>query len=320
GWLVGIPVPLVLMWAPSWNWILLANILLGANQALTWSMTVVMKVDLASPATFGRVIGWNEFAGYAGLAATAGATGLIASTLGLRPAPFYLGVALAVAGLLLSLLARETREETEAERPATRSSVGILTVLARGTWSNAQLAVASAAGLATNFKDGVLWGLLPMILVDQGMSLDRVGLVVGTYPLFWAVSQLYFGPLSDRVGRAGLIAGGLVAQGAGVGMMALGGGFGWFVLAAVVAGLGTGMVYPTLLAFVSDVAEPAWRASALGVYRFWRDSGYAAGALGGGLVADALGMTASLIVTAAVGGLAAAVFLSAAAPGMIHGR
>lgn len=313
GWLVGIPVPLMLMGAPSWNWILAANVLLGANQALTWSMTVVMKVDLASPATFGRVIGWNEFAGYAGLAVTAGATGLIASNLGLRPAPFYLGVALAIAGLLLSLLARETHEETVGVRPAIKSSVGLLTVLARGTWSNTRLAVASTAGMATNFKDGVLWGLLPLILVDQGMSLDRVGLVVGSYPLVWAVSQLYFGPLSDRIGRGGLIVGGLAAQGVGVAMIALGGSFGWFVLAAVVVGLGTGMVYPTLLAFVSEVAEPEWRASALGVYRFWRDSGYAAGALGGGLVADALGMTASLVVTAAVAGLAAAVFLSVAA-------
>lgn len=317
GWLIGLPVPLILLWAPSWGWILAANVLLGANQALTWSMTVVMKVDLAEPDGFGRVIGWNEFAGYAGLAVTAAVTGIMASELGLRPWPFYLGVLLAVMGLALSLLAHETRpatarsvvdesQGTEAGEDADPDVPGIATVLARGSWTNSGLAVASAAGLATNFKDGVLWGLLPPILVGQGMSLDRVGIVVGLYPLVWAVSQLYFGPLSDRLGRQPLIVGGLVVQATGVGMMTLGGSFVWFLAAAVITGLGTGMVYPTLLAFVSDVAEPSWRASALGVYRFWRDLGYAAGAVGGGLVADVLGMDASLAVTTVfVAGVAA---------------
>lgn len=319
GWLVGLPVPLLLLWAPSWGWILAANVLLGANQALTWSMTVVMKVDLAEPGRFGRVIGWNEFAGYAGLAVTAAVTGIIASELGLRPAPFYLGAALAVTGLTLSLLARETRpatarsvvdesQRTEAGEDGNRDVPGIATVLARGSWTNSGLAVASGAGLATNFKDGVLWGLLPPILVGQGMSLDRVGIVVGLYPLVWAMSQLYFGPLSDRLGRQLLIVGGLVVQATGVGMMALGGSFVWFLAAAVITGLGTGMVYPTLLAFVADVAEPSWRASALGVYRFWRDLGYAAGAVGGGLVADVLGMEASLAVTTVLVAGVAAIF------------
>jgi MFS family permease len=304
GWLIGLPVPLVLIWAPTWSWILVANVLLGMNQSLTWSMTVVMKVDLATPRSFGKVIGWNEFAGYAGLAVTAGATGVIASSYGLRPEPFYLGFVLALAGLGLSFFARETRKgsrETEKGLPEGRSDdpVPMMTVLARGTFTDAKLSAASLAGLVTNLKDGVLWGLLPILLASRALPIERVGTVVAVYPAVWAVSQLVFGPMSDRVGRRGLIGAGLVTQAAGVALFAMGGSFGAYLAASVVVGLGTGMVYPTLLAFVSDASQAEWRASALGVYRLWRDLGYAVGALGGGLVADALGLTTALVVTAA---------------------
>lgn len=306
GWLVGIPVPLILIWAPSWSWVLFANVLLGMNQSLTWSMTVVMKIDLATKKTFGLVIGWNEFAGYAGMAATAAATAFLAANYGLRPEPFYLGVVLAVTGLILSLFVGETRQPSASS--GEKTSLSMSTVLARGTFSDPRLSAASLSGLATNLKDGVLWGLLPIALSARGLSVERIGIVVALYPLVWATSQLVFGPLSDRIGRRGLIVGGLLVQAAGVSLFASGEAYLTYLIAAVLAGAGTGMVYPTLLAFVSDCSEPEWRASALGVYRLWRDLGYAVGALGGGLAADALGVSSALGFGAAIAVMAATTF------------
>lgn len=306
GWLVGIPVPVVLIWAPSWSWILAANVLLGVNQALTWSMTVVMKVDLATPRTFGLVIGWNEFAGYAGMALTATVTGGLANLYGLRTAPFALGTLIALMGLGLSLMARDTRPSLG--RPGSGPPVSMRKALARGTWSDRHLSSASLAGLATNLKDGALWGLLPLILAAEGLGVAEVGFVVGTYPLVWASSQLLFGPLSDRIGRSGLISGGLATQGVGVALFVLGGSIPVYITAALVVGTGTGMVYPVLLAFVSDNAEAHSRASALGVYRLWRDSGYAVGALGAGFAADRFGLDWALSGTTVVVLLACAAF------------
>lgn len=320
GWLFGIPVPLILMYAPSWSWILFANVLLGVNQSLTWSMTVVMKVDLASPRTYGLVIGWNEFAGYAGMSATAIATGFIASGYGLRPEPFYIGIVVALVGLVLSWAARDTGKRAEtatASQPDGadgRVAPSILSVLRQGTFAHSALSSASLGGLATNLKDGALWGLLPIVLATRGMSIERIGVVVALYPAVWATSQLYFGPLSDRVGRRGLIIAGLALQGLGVGVFGMGEAYGWYLGAAVLAGLGTGMVYPTLLAFVSDLSQPEWRASALGVYRLWRDSGYAVGALGAGFLADALGAPAAISAVAALVVLVSLVFGLRSAP------
>ena len=181
GWLTGIPVPLILIWAPSWSWVLFANILLGVNQALTWSMTVVMKVDLATPKTFGLVIGWNEFAGYTGMAATAALTGVLATSFGLRSAPFVLGIAIALIGLSLALAAEDTKPPANQVAGARTISMG--EALARGTWTDRRLASASLAGLVTNLKDGALWGLLPLLLAARGLSVAQVGLIVGTYPL-----------------------------------------------------------------------------------------------------------------------------------------
>jgi MFS family permease len=299
GWIVGLPVPFLLMHAPAWSWILWANVLLGVNQSLTWSMTVVMKVDLATPRTYGLVIGWNEFAGYAGMALAAAATGFVGATWGLRPQPFQIGIGVAALGLLLSLFARETSPLRATVTPDTPGSAaserpGFLPVLARGSWTDPALSSASRAGLATNLKDGALWGLLPVLLAGRGLPVARIGAVVALYPLVWAVSQLFFGPASDRYGRRGLITVGLAFQAAGVAGFLAGTSLGAALAAACVTGLGTGMVYPTLLAFVSDRSEPAWRATALGVYRLWRDLGYAVGALTAGLLADALGVDAAL--------------------------
>lgn len=309
GWLVGLPVPLVLMWAPTWSWVLIANVLLGVNQALTWSMTVVMKVDLATPRTFGLVIGWNEFAGYAGMAVTAALTGVLATSYGLRTVPFGLGVALAAVGLVLSISTRDTTPR--GDRPARSAPASMAEALARGTWRDRRLASASVAGLATNLKDGALWGLLPIVLTADGLAVTEVGVVVGLYPLVWAGSQLVFGPMSDRLGRRGLIVTGLATQSAGVWLFTLGGAVTARLLAAVLVGVGTGMVYPVLLAYVSDHAPSRERASALGVYRLWRDSGYAVGALGAGFVADRVGLDGALIGTALVLLIAPAAFAAA---------
>ena len=302
GWLVGLPVPLLLMHAPTWSWILVANVLLGVNQALTWSMTVVMKVDLTHPRNHGLVIGWNEFAGYAGMAGAAALTGYIASAHGLRPEPFYLGLALAAGGLGFSWCTRETLPHPSAGSSDRNSEAATPDSLRRvaylGTLGHPTLSAASLAGLVTNLKDGALWGLLSILLSSQGLPIGRVGTVAALYPAVWAVSQLAFGPLSDRVGRKRLIVSGLFLQALGVGGFVASGSYPEYLAAAVVTGIGTGMVYPTLLVLVSAVAGPAWRASALGVYRFWRDLGYAAGALGAGVIADAAGLPAAITAVA----------------------
>jgi len=298
GWLIGIPVPIMLILANSWMVVLLANVLLGVNQALAWTMTVVMKVDIARPKERGLALGLNEFAGYAGVALVAALTGTLAAQYGLRPEPFYLGLGLVVAGLGISLVLKdiERLELTGGERSEDRRAFG--SVFRDVSWKNPVLASSSLAGLVTNMKDGMLWGLLPVYLQAAGMTLSEIGILVASYPASWAITQLVFGPLSDRVGRKPLIVLGLVVQACGLFALTLVGSFENFLVFAVAVGIGTAMVYPTLQAHVSDVASHAWRASALGVYRFWRDSGYAIGALGAGFIADFFGMSASITAVA----------------------
>ncbi len=263
GWLVSLPVAPLLAWAPSWDVVIAANVLLGAGQALTWSMTVNMMVDLMPSGRRGFAAGMNEFAGYLGVAATAFLTGLIASQAGLRPWPFVLGVGLAVIGLALSLTAPETAPTGRA--PPLRWVRGV--------------GVPSALGLATNLKDGLVWLSLPLLLEGRGFGLPQIGLVAGLYPLVWAAGQPLFGPLSDRIGRRGPVAVGMALQGAGLGLLALAATLPAALTAATVLGLGTGMAYPVLIALVADRVAPAERATALGIYRFFRDGGYALGAL-----------------------------------------
>jgi MFS family permease len=303
GWLFGLPVPLVLIWAPSWEWVVAANVLLGINQGLTWSVTVMMKVDLVGPARRGFALGLNEAAGYGAVAITALATGLIADRAGLRPAPFLLGFAIAVAGLVLSAGAvRETRDHVRFEdkladrepRPSWRTVVLRTSVLDRS------MSAASQAGLVNNLNDGMAWGLLPLYYAAAGLSLPEIGTLAAAYPLTWGVAQLATGAWSDRVGRKGLIVAGLLVQAVAIAVIAGTSGFWPWLAAAIVLGLGTAMVYPTLLAAVADVADPAWRGSALGVYRMWRDLGFAAGAVLVGVVADRAGMSAAITVVAAI--------------------
>jgi MFS family permease len=306
GWLAAVPVPFLLIWAPSWNWVLAANALLGVSQGLTWSTTVIMKIDLVGPAQRGLAMGLNECAGYLAMAATALATGLLAAAYGLRPYPFYLGIAFVAIGLALSILViRDTTEHVRTET-AGRSSAGSAAVLSgrdvfwRTTVRDRNLSSVSQAGLVNNLNDGMAWGLFPIVFAAAGLQLEAIGALAALYPATWAVCQLWTGSLSDRLGRKPLIAVGMWVQAAGLGFVALTTSAVGFALAGMLLGFGTAMVYPALLAAVGDVAEPAWRASAVGVYRFWRDLGYAVGAVLAGVTADAFGVNAAIWVVAAL--------------------
>jgi MFS family permease len=306
GWLVAAPVPFVLMWAPGWNWILFANLLLGISQGLTWSTTVIMKIDLVGPTRRGLAMGLNEFAGYVAVAVSALATGWIASRYGVRPQPFYLGVGFVIAGLALSaLLVRETRHHVSHEStllgalPAEgRPTAG--QVFWRTTLLDANLSSVSQAGLVNNLNDGMAWGLFPLVFAAAGMNLAQVGLAAAVYPATWGVAQLATGALSDRTGRKPLIVWGMWIQAIGIAVVTLGHTLAGFVAGAVLLGIGTAMVYPTLLAAIGDVAHPSWRGSAVGVYRLWRDLGYAIGALLAGLTADVFGIQAAMWLIAAL--------------------
>jgi MFS family permease len=317
GWLVGLPVPLLLIWAPSWGWVVAANVLLGVNQGLCWSTTVIMKIDLAGPERRGLAMGLNEAAGYGAVALTAYLTGLLAAGYGLRPEPFYLGLAYAGLGLGLSaLLVRETRGHAQLEldltaaadpTPAHPAAGGrtpsIREVFVLTSLREPSLSACSQAGMVNNLNDGLAWGVFPLLFTQAGLRVGQVGVLAAAYPAAWCLGQLLTGPLSDRRGRKGLIVAGMWLQAAALALVAAASAFGPWLAGAVLLGAGTAMVYPTLLAAVGDVAHPAWRASAVGVYRLWRDAGFAVGALLAGVVADLAGLAAAIWVVAILTGL-----------------
>ena len=312
GWLVALPIPLLLIWAPAWWLIVVANLLLGISQGLTWSTTVIMKIDLVGPDRRGLALGLNESAGYLALALTALVTGHIAAHAGLRPEPFLLGIAYGALGLGLSTLAvRETRPHADQEAAADPLLLGLsdLEVFTRTSFRERSLSAASQAGLVNNLNDGLAWGLFPVLFTTAGLTLGQTGIVVAVYPAVWGLGQLATGALSDRWGRKRLITGGMLVQAAALAMVASSDTFGHWALASAALGTGTAMVYPALMASIGDVAHPSWRARALGVYRLWRDLGFAAGALLAGLVADAFGLREAVwavaVLTAASGLLVA---------------
>jgi MFS family permease len=304
GWLVATPVPLLLMWAPSWTWILVANALLGVSQGLTWSTTVIMKIDLVGSKRRGLAMGLNEFAGYLAVALSALATGFLAAHYGLRPEPFYLGLGFVAIGLVLSVLAvRETKhhvahEATLQQQPALEPSLTPREVFWRTSFHDKNLSSVSQAGLVNNLNDGMAWGLFPLFFTAAGMTLAQIGTLAAVYPATWGIAQLFTGALSDRVGRKWLIASGMWVQAVGIALVILADTFAGFAAGGALLGVGTAMVYPSLLAAIGDVAHPSWRASSVGVYRLWRDLGYAIGALLAGLVADALGLPAAMWLVA----------------------
>lgn len=308
GWLVGLPVPLLIIWAPTWGWVVAANVLLGVNQGLTWSTTVIMKIDLAGPARRGLAMGLNEAAGYGAVAATALATGLIAERWGLRPGPFFLGLAYAALGLGLSTLAvRETRGHAGLEaagHPAGGAGAGehlsTREVFRLTSFSERSLSSASQAGLVNNLNDGLAWGLFPLYFAGAGLSVRSIGALVAAYPAVWGLGQVATGPLSDRWGRKWLIVAGMWVQALALGSIAATSGFGPWLAGVVLLGAGTALVYPTLLATIGDVAHPRWRATSVGVYRLWRDGGFAAGALLAGVIADAYSIAVAIASVAAL--------------------
>jgi MFS family permease len=278
---------------------------LGVSQGLTWSTTVIMKIDLAGPKNRGLAMGLNEFAGYFAVALSALATGYIAAEVGLRPEPFYLGVGFVVLGTLLSVLAvRETRHHVDHEsKLAGTGAHHRLTqreVITRTSFTDPDLSSVSQAGMVNNLNDGMAWGLFPLVFAAAHMSIAEIGTLAAIYPGVWGLGQLFTGAWSDRVGRKGLIVAGMWTQAAGIVVIAFGSTFAAFASGAVLLGLGTAMVYPTLLAAIGDVAHPSWRASSVGVYRLWRDMGYAVGALLAGVVADAFGLSAATLTIAAL--------------------
>ena len=317
GWLIGLPVPLLLMWAPTWGWVVAANVLLGVNQGLTWSTTVIMKIDLVGPQRRGFAMGLNEAAGYGAVAVTALATGWIAAEWGLRPEPFYLGLAYASLGLGLSTLAvRETHGHArhEAARHEAAGTVGRDTlttgeIFRLTSFRDKALSSCSQAGMVNNLNDGLAWGLFPVFFAAAGVSVGRIGVLAALYPAAWGLGQLYTGGLSDRIGRKPLIAGGMLTQAVALVWMALVTGFGAWAAGAVVLGIGTAMVYPTLLAAIGDVAHPTWRARAVGVYRLWRDGGFAVGALLAGVLADLASIEVAIIAVAALTALSGLVVI-----------
>ncbi|RMG11098.1 MAG: MFS transporter [Deltaproteobacteria bacterium] len=304
GWALALPVPFLLIGAPTWAWVVGANVLLGASQGLTWSMTVIMKIDLAGPRQRGLAMGLNEFAGYVAVAGSAWLTGYLAARHGLRPVPFEVGIGYAALGLLLSLfLVRETHGHVALESAQHQGDDPVRSprhVFLQTSFTDRNLSSVSWTGLVNNLNDGVAWGVFPLLFAAAGLDLARIGVLQAIYPAVWGVGQLFTGAWSDRIGRKGLIAGGMVLQAVGLGTVASVDRFALFAAAAVAIGAGTAMVYPTLLAAIGDVAHPSWRAQAVGVYRLWRDLGYAVGALLAGLVADLVGLSGAVLVAAAL--------------------
>jgi MFS family permease len=309
GWLAGLPVPFLLILAPSWGWVVLANVFLGINQGLCWSTTVIMKIDLVGPRQRGLAMGLNEFAGYISVSLAAFLTGYLAAGYGLRPVPFYPGIAFAVVGLALSVLfVHETRGHAQHESRLRTASAeqsqgpapSFAEILLLTSWRDRALFAASQAGMVNNLNDGLVWGLIPIYLTNAGLSLAQVAVITAIYPGVWGASQLVTGALSDHWGRKWLIAVGMWVQAVGIGLFVLAHGFLPWLGGAVLLGIGTALVYPTLLAAIGDVAHPDWRATAVGVYRLWRDGGYAVGALASGLLADAWGIPIAIAAVAAL--------------------
>jgi MFS family permease len=312
GWIIGAPVPLVLIWAPSWGWVIAANVLLGINQGLTWSTTVIMKIDLVGPERRGLAMGFNEAAGYGAVALTALTTGYIADNAGLRPEPFYLGIAFAALGLGLStLFVRETRghADLEAREHGQPEVLSTREVFLRTSFKDEALSSCSQAGMVNNLNDGLAWGLLPIFFANAGLSVSRIGVLAALYPAVWGLGQLITGGLSDRIGRKVLIVTGMVTQAAAIGWIAATTGFAPWALGTIALGAGTAMVYPTLIAAIGDVAHPSWRARSIGVYRLWRDGGFAIGALLAGVLADWFSITVAIWVVAALTALSGLVVL-----------
>ena len=303
GWMAALPVPLLIILAPSWDWVVFANVLLGLNQGLAWSTTVNMKIDLVGPRRRGFALGLNEASGYVAVSVAAAVAGFLAANYGIRPGPYLLAEGLATCGLLLSLFARDTAPQVELESAGAMGTESLGKLAAEVSFRDRTMSSACQAGLVNNLNDGMAWALLPLFFTARGLGLREIGLLASIYPAVWGAGQLGTGWISDYVGRKSLVVAGMLLQSLAIAGFVIMPGFTWWVAESVLLGVGTALVYPTLLAVVSDAARVPERATAVGIYRFWRDSGYAAGAIIAGVIADAAGFPAAIITVACLTGL-----------------
>lgn len=307
GWIFAIPVPFILMWAQSWNWIIFANVLLGINQGLAWSSTVVMKIDLVGEKQRGFAMGLNEFSGYLAVALVAFATGWIAAEFGLRPYPFYLGVVLVAFGLASSIfLVKDTRHHV-AKESGTSNLPRLRNVFRDTSWRHRNLGSVTQAGLVNNLNDGMAWGLLPVLLTTKGFNLEQVGIVTAVYPAVWSIGQVITGKMADRFCKKKMLYTGMALQALALVWLAWADGMAMFVTLSAILGWGTALVYPTFLATVAENTHPADRAESIGIFRLWRDLGYALGAVATGIIADFAGLEAAIIFIAALTFLSAVI-------------
>jgi MFS family permease len=294
GWVHALPVPLMLLYAPSWNWVIFANVLLGVHQGLTWSTNVLMKIELAGEKQRGLAMGLNEFAGYLAVALAAFGTGWLASQYGVRPYPFYLGIFISVTGLLMTIFfVKDTHGHALTEQK-TSTTPRLTHPIRETTWTNPNLGAITQAGLVNNLNDGMVWGLLPMLLIREGFSLADVGWIAAAYPALWGIGQLYTGGLSDKMSKKNLMITGMLLQGAAILLMIPAITFWHYLMLAALLGIGTALVYPTFLAGIAENTHPADRPQSLGIFRFWRDLGYAIGALLTGIIADRYGFFSAI--------------------------
>jgi len=317
GWAAALPVPVLIIMAPSWGWVVFANVLLGINQGLAWSTTVNMKIDLVGPRRRGLALGLNEASGYLAVAAAAAAAGFLAASYGIRPVPYLLAEGLAMSGLLLSLFARETSGHVELESAGAKPTQSVGRLVLDVSLRDRTMSSACQAGLVNNLNDGMAWALLPLVFVAHGLGLREIGLLAGIYPAVWGAGQLLTGWMSDQVGRKRLIVAGMLLQSVAIAGFVILPGLGWWLAESVLLGAGTALVYPTLLAVIGDVARIPDRATSVGIYRLWRDAGYAVGAIVAGVIADAAGFSAAIFTVAAltgVSGIVVAVRMRESAP------
>lgn len=296
GWIIGIPVPFILMYAPNWNWIIVANILLGINQGLTWSSTIVMKIDLVGEKERGFAMGLNEFAGYLALAAVAFLTGWIAGNYGLRPYPFYIGIALSFAGLLSSWLFIKDTKHHVAKEAAVNTIPNLKNTFWDTTFFDQNLSSVTQAGLINNLNDGMVWGIFPILLVQKDFDLEQIGIIVATYPAVWGIGQLFTGKMADIFCKKSILFWGMLIQGIALIFLIFAGTFSQFIILSIILGWGTAMVYPTFLATIAENTNPHDRAKSIGTFRLWRDLGYAFGAILTGIIADVFDIGVSVLV------------------------
>jgi len=300
GWLVALPVPLLLIYANSWNWVIAANILLGVSQGLSWSSTVVMKIDLVGEKDRGLAMGLNEFAGYLAVGLVAFLSAYIASHYGITPYPFYLGIAITIIGLVLSLgWVKDTRPHAQQESK-TNLSPSLGNVFRETSFYNKTLSAVTQAGFVNNLNDGMIWGLLPILLIELGYSQTHTGVITAIYPAIWGIGQLFTGKMSDLYSHKKMLFWGMLLQGAAILCMAASNHFVLLASLSALLGIGTALVYPTFLAVIAQATNPPQRAESIGTFRLWRDLGYVFGALLSGIAADLLGLPSAVALIGAL--------------------